>query len=107
MQYIRGEVSLPFPELVLALIILIAFSGLLLLGVRESSGVTLSICVLHCLTIFTLVVASIVHWAKEGNQVIHYNWTRAPSGTGRIARSVFYGICTGLLGVTGFESAPA
>jgi hypothetical protein len=46
-QYINGEISLPFPELVLTIIILGGFTGLLLFGVRESSNVTLGICAFH------------------------------------------------------------
>jgi hypothetical protein len=56
---------------------------------------------------FALVVASFVHWGKEGNTVIAENWKAAPSGGTHIARSIFNGICIGLLGVTGFESPPA
>jgi amino acid transporter len=88
-------------------LILTVFTGLFLLGVRESSGVTLSICVFHCLTMLMLVVASIIHWAKEGNEIVSANWQTGPSGSSGISQSIFNGICIGLLGVTGFESAPA
>ncbi|KAI5454120.1 hypothetical protein NCC49_005110 [Naganishia albida] len=105
-SYIKGEVSLPFPDLTLTIIILVAFTGLLLFGVRESSSVTLGICSFHCLTMLVLVITAVVHWARAGSQVLADNWRASPSGSGRIARSIFNGICIGLLGVTGFESAP-
>lgn len=106
-QYIGGETSLPFPEFILAIVILTAFTGLFLLGVKESSGVTLTICAFHCLTMFMLVIAAIIHWAKEGSDVISENWNTVPSSIGSLPRSIFNGICIGLLGVTGFESVPA
>jgi amino acid transporter len=91
----------------MAIVILAAFTGLFLFGVRESSGVTLSICIFHCMTMFTLIVACVIHWVRDGNGVISENWKTGPSGSSGIARAIFNGICIGLLGVTGFESAPA
>lgn len=118
--------DLPFPDLTLTIIILVAFTGLLLFGVRESSSVTLGICSFHvsavetrpnldsqpasfraqCLTVLILVLTAVVHWAKTGSEILVENWQASPSGSGKIARSIFNGICIGLLGVTGFESAP-
>ncbi|KAJ9105384.1 hypothetical protein QFC21_001753 [Naganishia friedmannii] len=89
-SYIKGEVTLPFPDLVLTIIILGAFTGLLLFGIRESSSVTLGICALHCVTILILVITACVHWAASGSDVLKQNWQSSPSGGSNIARPEAY-----------------
>lgn len=51
-----------------------------------------------------LSVVGVTHWLRIGNSQLKENWLehQAPS-PGAIARQVYYGICLGMLGLTGFE----
>ena len=62
------------------------------------------ISVLKVLTMIVLFVASIVGWARLGNEQLRSNWDtgRRMASTG-IARQIFNGACVGVLGLTGFE----
>lgn len=54
-----------------------------------------------------LVIASSVHWARNGNEILRMNWYGDPSRTpGSIVYAIFFGACLGLLGLTGFECLP-
>lgn len=55
-----------------------------------------------------LAVASIVAWGRLGNGQLRDNWNigRAPS-TREIVHQIFNGVCSGMLGLTGFECVPA
>lgn len=57
-----------------------------------------------------LIVASSIHWGKFGIQQLKQNWDvgRSESPDPRsVAREIFYGICLGMLGLTGFECTPS
>lgn len=75
-------------------------------GVENGKVLTKILCT-QCLTMLALFIAAVVHWGKEGNAIISSNWSARPVGGASIAKSIFDGICIGLLGVTGFESTPA
>lgn len=54
-----------------------------------------------------LILASAVHWARSGNQVLRENWySDSARSPGSIAHAIFFGACLGLLGLTGFECLP-
>ncbi|ORX54474.1 hypothetical protein DM01DRAFT_1305080 [Hesseltinella vesiculosa] len=105
--YLASQVTLPEPlsTFTLALIILIAFGLICLLGIRESSSVSLAICVLHLVTMAILLVACIVQWVRIGNVTLLANWHLSNTAGAGAALSVFRGFCSGLLGVTGIEAA--
>lgn len=48
-----------------------------------------------------LMVASLIHWARHGSDIIAFNWSIKPSGVSTTARAIFNGICLGFLSVTG------
>lgn len=52
-----------------------------------------------------LFVASFIAWGHAGNSQIRQNWRDGTQNltANAIARQVFYGICIGILGLTGFE----
>ena len=54
-----------------------------------------------------LIIASAVYWGRVGNGQLKTNWHngRANSDTSitSVARQIYYGICLGMLGLTGFE----
>jgi hypothetical protein len=57
-------------------------------------------------TMLVLMVASTVAWGREGNEQLSQNWSigqKSCSSSGCIVRQVFYGVCIGMLGLTGFE----
>ncbi|CAO3682867.1 unnamed protein product [Rhizopus stolonifer] len=106
--YLAAEVTLPggLTPFVITIIILIAFSMICILGLRESSTLTLTIFTMHVITLGVIMVTSIVAWGKTGNQTLIDNWTLIPDPPGsNPALLIAKGVCIGLLGVTGFESA--
>ncbi|GAA5814005.1 hypothetical protein MFLAVUS_007495 [Mucor flavus] len=106
--YLAAEVDLPskLSPFLLTIIILIVFSLICLMGLKESSSLTLSIFTLHSVTMFAVMIASFVMWIRGGSQTLIDNWTLVPDPPGSTpVTMVLKGVCIGLLGVTGFESA--
>ncbi|CED82554.1 Amino acid/polyamine transporter I [Phaffia rhodozyma] len=108
--YINGEAkNLPFKEYLIGILILIVFTALLLAGVKDSTKLTLSICLFHLFTMALLMVVSTVAWIREGNTTLLSNWNlsvKSWDGGNGAVRAVFNGICIGFLGVTGVECLP-
>lgn len=125
--YLEGEVpNLPFPPWVGALIVLVLFTIVSLMGVRESARIALTILSLHvnqspwlcwtylispictqCITMSVLIIIGSIKWGQIGIGQLRENWVLHQSRTGTssasIARQVYYGFCLGMLGMTGFE----
>lgn len=104
--YLAAEVDLPknLSSFVITIIILIAFSMICILGLRESSTLTLSIFTLHSITMLVVMITSFVMWGKGGSQTLIDNWTLYPDPPGsNPLLMIAKGVCIGLLGVTGFE----
>ena len=125
--YLDGEVSnLPFPSWVGAVIILVVFTMLSLSGVRETARIALVVLILHVsfiwfvifmgtantphpiklTTMAALIIASSIHWANIGTYQLKVNWDLGrseTSSTNSVAKQIFYGVCLGMLGLTGFE----
>lgn len=106
--YLAAEVTLPdkLTPFIITIIILITFSLICILGLRESSTLTLSIFTLHSITMLVVMITSFVMWGRGGSQTLIDNWTiyKDPSEPNP-ALMIAKGVCIGLLGVTGFESA--
>lgn len=104
--YLAAEVELPnqLSPFLLTIVILIGFSLICLLGLKESSTLTLSIFTLHSVTMFVVMLMSFIMWGKMGSQTLIDNWKSVPDpdGTSPVVM-VLKGVCIGLLGVTGFE----
>ena len=63
--------------------------------------------IIHLSTIATIAIAATVHWGKTGSSQLIENWNLAqPGSANAIAKQIFYGVCIGFLGNTGFELAP-
>lgn len=106
--YLVGEVSLPFPDALLTVFILIIFSGVCLAGIRESSGVALTIMTFHVVTMVVLAITAMVRWGLTGNAILAANWYAAqPGSAGQIAKQILFGVSLGFLGNTGFELTPS
>lgn len=108
-SYLAGEVSLPFPVYVGAAFVFVLFTFVSLAGLRESARVATGVLAMHVLVMFALIVASFIAWGRGGMAQLSSNWSLGHVGLSpaAIARQVFNGICIGMLGLTGFECAPA
>ncbi|KAK1216606.1 hypothetical protein PQX77_020726 [Marasmius sp. AFHP31] len=107
-SYLAGEVSLPFPQFIGAIIILALFTLVSLSGIKESARLALCVLLVHVASMFALMVAGFIHWARIGNSQAAANWNASASQSGAsIARQIFEGFCLGVLGLTGFECAPS
>ncbi|EGO26780.1 hypothetical protein SERLADRAFT_447894 [Serpula lacrymans var. lacrymans S7.9] len=107
-SYLAGEVTLPFPTSAGAILLLVLFTIIGLCGMKESSRIAFGVLALHLVTMAVLLIASAVQWGRVGSSLLKENWAsgQAPSSSA-IARDIFNGICIGMLGLTGFECAPA
>ncbi|CAG8470656.1 9644_t:CDS:2 [Paraglomus occultum] len=81
--------------------VLCVFAGIVLLGIRDSATVALAIFLFHNCVLSILMVAGVVRWISIGNGVLSANWNENPSEN--VASEIFYGVCIGLLGITGYE----
>ncbi|KAG1819188.1 amino acid permease-domain-containing protein [Suillus subaureus] len=108
-SYLAGEVSLPFPVYVGAVLVFVLFTFVSLSGLRESARVATGILAMHAVVMIMLIVASVVAWGRGGMAQLSSNWSLRHVGLSpaAIARQVFNGICLGMLGLTGFECAPS
>ena len=101
-SYLVGEVSLPFPEIILPVLVLIFFGCLCLFGIRESSRVALAIFLCHLTVVTMLGIASIVRWGINGNSLLSQNWHAAqPPTLSALIKQMFFGVSLGFLGNTG------
>ncbi|GAA5879607.1 hypothetical protein JCM3774_004283 [Rhodotorula dairenensis] len=99
----RGVVTTEWMTIVLLGVI--AIVGLI--GVRGSAGVTLTTLAFHLLTLAVLILCSIVHWGRHGNDMLKSNWEAGQLGsTAEVVKAIYLGICIAFLGVTGFETTP-
>ncbi|KAF8558693.1 hypothetical protein OG21DRAFT_1481374 [Imleria badia] len=109
-SYLAGEVTLPFPLYIGALLVFVLFTAVGLLGLRESARIASGVFAFHLLTVLVLAIASIVAWASVGALQLRENWVAGQAGLSSpvsILKQVFNGVCISMLGMTGFECAPA
>lgn len=54
-----------------------------------------------------LIIVASIHWHEIGIQQLTDNWnlwrTTSRTSSSGIAKQIYYGICLGMLGLTGFE----
>jgi len=105
--YLAAEVTLPdkLPAFALAILIMVVFAAIALMGIRESSTVALVIFLFHLITMMAVLLASIVRWVQTGNEVLIANWNYPYPDNTSAVQMIFNGFCIGLLGVTGYETA--
>lgn len=107
-SYLAGEVTLPFPAFVVAILVLIVFTAVSLSGMKESARVAFAVLSLHVVTMLVLWTASAISWGRHGSQLLKDNWAAGQAGSSAsIVHQIFNGICIGMLGLTGFECTPA
>ncbi|TDD96592.1 APC family permease [Flavobacterium cellulosilyticum] len=86
------------------IIVLIAFTGLAILGIGESAFVAVIIFIIHLFTLSILVFASIWFIANTGLTTFHINW-ELPVKSGSVLTALFLGFSAAMLGISGFESS--
>ncbi|KAG1737589.1 amino acid permease-domain-containing protein [Suillus paluster] len=108
-SYLAGEVSLPFPIYIGTAFVFVLFTFVSLSGLRESARVATGVLAMHAVIMIMLIIASAIAWGRAGLAQLGSNWSLGQVGLSPtvIARQVFNGICIGMLGLTGFECAPA
>jgi len=105
-SYLSSQFALPssFGVFPLTIAVIIVFGVITFVGVRESSTVASFIFVGHLITMSVLMGTAIVHWIRNGNDILISNW-QTPHPDTTTAKLIWNGFCLALLGVTGFESA--
>lgn len=103
MHYLHGifeGINVPIATIV----VLVAFTGLAILGIGESAFVAVIIFIIHLFTLSILVFASIWFVANNGLNTFHINW-QLPVESGGITTALFLGFSAAMLGISGFESS--
>lgn len=88
--------------------ILVFFAVLNILGVTESAMVASFLFIVHLTTMGILIVAGLVFVIRDNGQTLrntYHQTTLAANPWGDQAKNIFFGYCSALLGVTGFESS--
>ncbi|KAL4061674.1 amino acid permease-domain-containing protein [Scleroderma citrinum] len=108
--YLTGEIAIPFPAYVGVFLVFVIFTAISLTGLKESARVASSVLSFHLLTMIILFIASVIALISFGPSQLKENWATGYERSGSSAsalRQVFNGVCIGMLGLTGFECAPA
>ena len=86
------------------IVVLVAFTGLAILGIGESAFVAVIIFIIHLFTLSLLVLTSIWFVLNNGLTTFHINW-ELPVQSGSILTALFLGFSAAMLGISGFESS--
>lgn len=103
MHYLHGI----FPVInvtIATIIVLLAFTGLAILGIGESAFVAVIIFIFHLFSLSLLVIICIWFLATNGLDTFHINW-KLPIASGSILTALFLGFSAAMLGISGFESS--
>lgn len=84
--------------------VLLAFTGLAILGIGESAIVAVVIFLFHLTTLSLLVIACIWFVMGNGLDIFQLNW-HLPITSGSIRSALFFGFAAAMLGISGFESS--
>ena len=100
---------------ILTVVLILLFMAISLTGVKESSAVSATIFLLHMTIMAILIIWAFIYGIQDNFETFHANLSSplpdvvSSSGSVLAHRSVigalFYGYCSALLGITGFESA--
>ena len=89
---------------VATILVLLAFTGLAILGIGESAFVAVIIFIVHLFTLSILVLASIWFVMNTGLTTFNVNW-EMPIASGSIVTALVLGFSAAMLGISGFESS--
>ncbi|GJJ75177.1 hypothetical protein EMPS_07535 [Entomortierella parvispora] len=104
-SYLSSQFTLPssFGVFPLTIAVIVVFGIITFVGIRESSTVASFIFLSHLITMTVLMITALVHWIRNGNDILISNW-HTPYPDTNAAKLIWDGFCLALLGVTGFES---
>lgn len=85
--------------------ILILFCVLMLIGLKESSLAALIMFAVNSLSLFIFVAIGIVYAFTDDWSTFGSNWAKDSPDGYSYAESLFFGFSSGLLGISGFETA--
>ena len=102
MHYLHGII--PINVAIATVVVLLAFTGLAILGIGESAIVAVIIFIVHLSTLSILVLASIWFIFSNGLDTFTINWS-LPISSGGIVNALFLGFSAAMLGISGFESS--
>ncbi len=103
MHYLHGI----FPVInvtIATIVVLLAFTGLAIMGIGESAFVAVIIFIFHLFSLSLLVIICIWFLATNGLDTFHINW-KMPIASGNILTALFLGFSAAMLGISGFESS--
>lgn len=103
MHYLQGIFSM-LNITTATIVVLIAFTGLAILGIGESAFVAVIIFIIHLATLTILVFASGWFLFTNGFETFHFNW-QLPIRSGNMVYALFLGFSVAMLGISGFESS--
>jgi amino acid transporter len=103
MHYLHGIIP-AIDITITTVIVLVAFTGLAILGIGESAFVAVIIFIIHLSTLSLLVIVSGWFLFTHGLQTFHINWS-LPVTSGGIVNALFLGFSAAMLGISGFESS--
>ncbi|CAE8596144.1 unnamed protein product [Polarella glacialis] len=106
-NYLNSELASLNAEAV-TIFILCFFAFLTLMGIKDSANVATALFLVHLTTMASLIVAALVYVIRDDGTILLQSWHSTgheanPHST--IAGNLFFGFCSALLGVTGFESS--
>ncbi|MDP1624065.1 MAG: APC family permease [Bacteroidales bacterium] len=103
MHYLEGIFPLQ-NHIVATIVVLLAFTGLAILGISESAFVAVIIFIIHLFTLFFLVLSASWYLFNNGLGIFHLNW-HLPIASGSMTNALFFGFSAAMLGISGFESS--
>lgn len=103
MHYLQGILE-GINVTVATLVVLIAFTGLAIIGIGESAFVAVVIFIIHLVTLSLLVLFSVWYLFMNGLSTFHINWAM-PTQSGGFFTALFFGFSAAMLGISGFESS--
>lgn len=83
--------------------LLLLFMMLIMMGIKESSGVAIFIFILHLSSIALLIIISAIYLFNHGTSTFQLNFNTPLKGS--ISSALFLGFSTAMLGISGFESS--
>jgi len=86
------------------IVLLAAFAGLAIMGIKESSKVAIAIFIFHLSVMTALILSLIIYIANHGWAIFLENW-HSPNRYGSVWNAIFFGFAASMLGISGFESS--
>ncbi len=90
--------------IVATVVLLAAFAGLAIMGIKESSKVAIAIFIFHLTVMTALILSLIVYIANHGWDIFLENWNSS-NRYGNVWEAIFFGFAASMLGISGFESS--